>query len=112
MRSNVFDGCFGRLKPISRAVDVFRADAEIDHHRNVLFVRHVENSTDEPRVESVRVLLMAQALERAGDHAKNLAEEVCHFVSGHSLRHALQKNCRTYEQMLLQWLGDHPADRK
>jgi phosphate transport system protein len=81
-------------RDMSRAVDVFRADGEIDHHRNVLFVRHVENSSDEPRVESVRVLLMAQALERAGDHAKNLAEELYHLVEGHSMRHLPKKKLR------------------
>ena len=33
------------------------------------------------------VLLMAQAFERAGDHAKNLGEELFHLVEGRSLRH-------------------------
>ena len=36
---------------------------------------------------------MAQGLERAGDHAKNIAEEVCHLVSGRTVRHVL----RSYE---------------
>jgi hypothetical protein len=30
---------------------------------------------------------MAQALERAADHAKNLAEDVCHLVEGRTMRH-------------------------
>jgi hypothetical protein len=33
------------------------------------------------------VLLMAQALERSGDHAKNLAEELYSLIEGHTLRH-------------------------
>ena len=36
---------------------------------------------------SLEIFLMAQALERAGDHAKNLAEEVCHLVEGRTMRH-------------------------
>ena len=30
---------------------------------------------------------MAQAFERAGDHAKNLGEELVHLVEGRSVRH-------------------------
>jgi len=32
-------------------------------------------------------MLMAQAFERAGDHAKNLGEELFHLVEGRSMRH-------------------------
>jgi phosphate transport system protein len=89
------------------ALAVLRADAELDRRRNLIFIRHVENPEGEPRVESIQVMLMAQSLERAGDHAKNLAEEVCHFVSGHTLRHVLRTNEKSYEQMFLAWLRDH-----
>jgi phosphate uptake regulator len=36
---------------------------------------------------SFEVLLMAQALERCGDHTKNLAEELYSLIQGHTLRH-------------------------
>src|SRR5581483_7386201 len=88
------------------ALAVLRADSEIDRLRNLFFVRHVENPEGEPRSESVQVLFMAQAWERAGDHAKNLAEEVCHFVSGHTLRHVLRSTDKSYEQMFLEWLRE------
>ncbi len=42
--------------------------------------------------------------ERAGDHAKNLAEEVCHFVSGRSIRHQLMAYDKPKEQMFIDWL--------
>jgi phosphate uptake regulator len=45
---------------------------------------------------------MTQALERAGDHAKNLAEEVCHLVSGHSVRHVLRAYDKPMEQMFIE----------
>jgi phosphate uptake regulator len=35
--------------------------------------------------------LMAQALERAGDHATNLAEELFRLIQGRSLRHTPKK---------------------
>ncbi len=35
-----------------------------------------------------QALLMVQALERAGDHATNLAEEIHHLIEKRSLRHA------------------------
>jgi phosphate transport system protein len=91
-------------RDVQRAIAVLRADAEIDRFRNLLFIRHVENPEGEPRNESIRVLLMAQALERAGDHAKNLAEEICHFVSGRTLRHVLRASDKSYEQMFIEWL--------
>jgi phosphate transport system protein len=94
-------------RDLNRALAVLKADSEIDRIRNLMFVRHVENPEGEPTRESIQVLFMAQSLERAGDHAKNLAEEVCHCVSGHSLRHVLRSNGKSYEQMFLDWLKTH-----
>jgi phosphate transport system protein len=99
-------------RDMNLAAGVIRADAEIDRLRNLMFVRHVENPEGQPTRESIQVLFMAQSLERAGDHAKNMAEEVCHLVSGHSLRHALRANGRSYEQMFLDWLREHTPPRK
>lgn len=98
-------------RDLNRALTVLRTDSEIDRLRKALFVRHVDSPGSEPRVESVQVLLMAQALERAGDHAKNLAEEVCHFVSGYTLRHVIQKDHGSYEQLLLDWVRQHQPDK-
>jgi phosphate transport system protein len=98
-------------RDLSRAIAVLRADGEIDRLRNLLFVRHVENPEGNPTRESVQVLFMAQSLERAGDHAKNLAEEICHLVSGHTLRHVLHANGRSHEQMFLDWLKQHQGAR-
>jgi phosphate transport system protein len=91
-------------RDVNRAVNVLRSDAELDRLRNLIFVRHVDNPEGEPRRESIQVLLMAQALERAGDHVKNVAEEVCHFVSGKTLRHAVRSSDKPEEQMFLDWL--------
>jgi phosphate transport system protein len=87
-----------------RAIDVLRADAEIDRLRNLIFQRHIENPEGASHQASLQVIFMTQSLERAGDHAKNLAEEVCHVVSGHSVRHLLMAYDKPIEQMFLDWL--------
>jgi phosphate transport system protein len=88
-------------RDLNRALAVLRSDAELDRMRNLIFLRHLENHDGSPRQESFHVLFMTQALERAGDHAKNLAEEVCHLVSGHSVRHVLRSYDRPVEQMFI-----------
>jgi phosphate transport system protein len=91
-------------RDVKRAVDVLRADAEMDRLRNLIFLRHIENPENLHRQASLQVIFMTQSLERAGDHAKNLAEEVCHFVSGHTVRHVLMTYDKPIEQMFLDWL--------
>lgn len=91
-------------RDIKQAVAVLRADAEIDRLRNLIFLRHIENPENVQRQASLQVIFMTQSLERAGDHAKNLAEEVCHFVSGHTVRHVLMTYDKPIEQMFLDWL--------
>jgi phosphate transport system protein len=91
-------------RDVKKAVDVLRADAEIDRLRNLIFLRHIENPENVARQASLQVIFMTQSLERAGDHAKNLAEEVCHFVSGHTVRHVLMSYDKPIEQMFIDWL--------
>lgn len=91
-------------RDVRKAVDVLRADAEMDRLRNLIFLRHIENPENLPRHASLQVIFMTQSLERAGDHAKNLAEEVCHLVSGRSVRHLLMAYDKPYEQMFIDWL--------
>jgi phosphate transport system protein len=102
MLSDVAQSFSGR--DVRKAVDVLRADAEMDRLRNLIFLRHIENPESAPRHASLQVIFMTQSLERAGDHAKNLAEEVCHFVSGRSVRHVLMAYDKPYEQMFIDWL--------
>lgn len=87
-------------RDIEQAVDVLRADAEMDRLRNLIFLRHIENPENVPRQASLQVIFMTQSLERAGDHAKNLAEEVCHVVSGHTVRHVLMAYDKPVEKRL------------
>jgi phosphate transport system protein len=63
------------------AEEVLRIDSEMDRMRHDIFQKV---STGERNAD---LLLMAQAFERAGDHATNLAEELFRWLDGHSIRH-------------------------
>ena len=101
-----------RERDLNRALAVLRSDAELDRLRNLVFLRHIENHDGAPRQESFHVLFMTQSLERAGDHAKNLAEEVCHLVSGHSVRHVLRSYDKPMEQMFIEDLKRRQGSAK
>jgi len=73
---------------------VLRADREIDEIYKALFRRHVQNESHRNIKHAADALLMAQALERAGDHATNLAEELFRLVEGRSLRHVPKKQLK------------------
>jgi len=96
-------------RDVKKAIDVLRADAEMDRLRNLIFLRHIENPENVVLHASLQIIFMTQSLERAGDHAKNLAEEVCHFVSGRSIRHLLMAYDKPKEQMFIEWLRHKDA---
>ena len=90
-----------RSRSLDKAVNVLRADTELDRLRNVITFRHLEPESGPRRLESFHLLFMAQELERAGDHVKNMAEEICHLVSGRTVRHVLRAYDRPVEQLFL-----------
>jgi phosphate transport system protein len=90
---------------IEQAIHVLRTDSEIDRMRNLVVVRHTENSEGLKGPESLHVLSMANALERAGDHIKNMAEELCHLATGHTMRHVIRAKDKPIEQLFLDWLA-------
>jgi phosphate transport system protein len=65
---------------------VLQTDPQIDQCCHAVFHRHLA-AGDQRREYSTSIMLMAQAFERAGDHAKNLGEELFHLVEGRSMRH-------------------------
>jgi len=74
---------------VQPALAAHRLDGEMDALRTRIYSRQVSGRSHDIAM-SLEVFLMAQALERAGDHAKNLAEEVCHLVEGRTMRHQRQ----------------------
>jgi len=84
-------------RDLDSATWVIRTDSEIDQVCHAIFRRHLSSSDESTRDYSTNLLLMAQAIERAGDHTKNLGEELFHLVEGRSLRHEGKKS-RTASQ--------------
>jgi phosphate transport system protein len=79
-------------RDLDSATWVIRTDSEIDQACHAIFRRHLSSSDESTRDYSTNLLLMAQAIERAGDHTKNLGEELFHLVEGRSLRHEGKKS--------------------
>jgi phosphate transport system protein len=92
MLQKVREGFVDRnLEPASY---VLRADREIDQTYKSLFRRYVHREGSKNVVPRPDAILMAQALERAGDHATNLAEELYRLIGGRSLRHPAKRQLR------------------
>jgi phosphate transport system protein len=87
-----------------RALEVLRTDREVDRLHNLIVMRRLESESGCGGTDSIHVITMAQAIERAADHVKNTAEEVCHLVSGHTVRHLLRLNEKSAEQLYLDHL--------
>jgi phosphate transport system protein len=70
---------------------VLQMDKEIDRICHAMFQKHLAETVAQDDTTGFEVLLMAQALERAGDHTTNLAEDLYNLIEGRSLRHAPKK---------------------
>jgi phosphate transport system protein len=92
MLEQVRDGFTDR--DLGPAKEVLRADRQIDRIYKSLFLRHVQSEAPEHLQHSADIVLMAQALERAGDHATNLAEELFRLIEGRSLRHVPKRQLK------------------
>ena len=92
-------------RDVDQAIRVLRTDSEVDRLRNLIVVRHTENAEGLKGMESLHVLSMANALERVGDHIKNMAEELCHVATGHTMRHLIRAKDKPIEQLFLDWLA-------
>jgi phosphate transport system protein len=75
-------------RDVDAAKIILRTDSELDRACHKIFRRHFAMTGTNGSSDSSRILFIAQAFERAGDHAKNLGEEIIHLVRGQSLRHA------------------------
>jgi phosphate transport system protein len=83
MLEKVHEGFMAR--DLRLANEVLSMDSKLDQVRHSLFQRHLERQRN--GIDVISILLIAQALERAGDHTKNLAEELFNLIEGHTLRH-------------------------
>lgn len=79
---------FARLD-VNLAMQVIKSDNEIDAEFDGLMRKLVTYMMEDPRTisASIDLVFVAKALERVGDHAKNLAEQVIYIVKGADVRH-------------------------
>jgi phosphate transport system protein len=70
------------------ARNVWRHDEEIDELYNSLFRELLTYMMEDPRTIGLctHLLFIAKNIERAGDHATNIAETVYHMVTGSYMR--------------------------
>jgi phosphate transport system protein len=78
-------------RDVSYAQSVLQSDPEVDRLCHALFQRHLAEPNSPSGQKNFDILLAAQALERIGDHSKNLAEELYGLTEGRSLRHNTRK---------------------
>jgi len=79
---------FGEMD-VDLALDVQRADIEADKQCRGIMQQLTTLMTDDPRSipSALNLVLAARALERAGDHAKNISEYLIYLVQGKDVRH-------------------------
>ncbi|AVJ27162.1 phosphate signaling complex protein PhoU [Achromobacter spanius] len=84
---------FARLDPIQAAA-VVRSDKEVDKEWKGALRHLITYMIEDPRTISraIDMIFIARALERIGDHAKNMSERVIYMVKGADVRHTGVKN--------------------
>jgi len=80
---------FARLDT-AHALEVLRADDQIDREFEGLMRKLITYMMEDPRTisASIDLIFVAKAIERVGDHAKNLAEAIIYVVKGADVRHS------------------------
>jgi len=79
---------FARLD-LSMAAQVVRQDEQVDEEFRSIMRYLITFMMEDPRTisTSLEILFVAKAIERIGDHAKNMSEYVVYMVKGRDVRH-------------------------
>src|SRR6267154_2534056 len=79
-----------RVKPyVDLAQSVLATDDQVDHYRDQIFRELLTYMMGDSSVvfPAFELILVAKNLERIGDHATNIAEDVIYLVQGQDIRH-------------------------
>jgi phosphate transport system protein len=84
---------FARLDT-ARALEVLKQDDQIDQEFDGLLRKLITYMMEDPRTisSSIDLVFVAKAIERVGDHAKNLAEAIIYVVKGTDVRHSTMED--------------------
>ncbi len=87
MLRNALDS-FARLD-LAVAAKVVRQDEQVDREFTGILRHLITFMMEDPRTIShaIEILFIAKAIERIGDHAKNMSEYVVYLVKGKDVRH-------------------------
>ena len=79
---------FARLD-VKAAVSILKEDDAIDQEFDGFVRKLITYMMEDPRTISpcLDLLVLAKAIERIGDHAKNIAEQIIYIVKGTDVRH-------------------------
>ncbi len=79
---------FARLD-VEMARNVIAADSDVDTEFKSIIRQLITHMMEDPRTitTSLDIITIARAIERIGDHAKNVSEQVIYVVEGRDVRH-------------------------
>jgi phosphate transport system protein len=86
---------FARLD-VAAAAQVISNDEAIDFAFLSILRQLISYMMEDPRTitPALEIVFIAKSIERVGDHAKNIAENVVHVVKGKDVRHATAEQIR------------------
>ena len=75
---------------VSKTVEIAKKDELVDEQYRSTIRQLVTFMLEDPRTisMSLEVMFVAKAIERIGDHAKNISEYIVYTVKGKDIRHA------------------------